>query len=196
MEIDINLGFVTASVDLDLESAVEEAVGDIDWEFLDDLIDHRLSHGSRLDDAVSDAIANSSTTVNGPDIASDLLGQYVDNNAANGNADHTSCPLAQRFEKAVFQANSRLAGSRRGSGAIHTPLTMDDATMVRERLSRIERELGELRAIVRALAMSDSSHARNTDHLTGSLPDRNLSEPIHPPTTNPDRDQEQASILG
>jgi hypothetical protein len=190
MEIstNINLGTVSADIDVDIDDVseglqpyisgeVENQIGDIDWDFVDDMIRDKM-HDGRLDDLVSDAVANHEYEPDGAGIANSLLREYL-TQSATGNSDETGCSLASTFEKAVRVANQRNTRSSGGAGVGWARDTdLDD---LRERLRLLEQ-------IVRRLTMADRNHATATDLITSRLNGVNL-------TVDPDRDQEQP-ILG
>jgi hypothetical protein len=173
MEIstNINLGTVSADIDVDIDDVseglqpyisgeVENQIGDIDWDFVDDMIRDKM-HDGRLDDIVSDAVANHDTEVDGAGIANSLLREYL-TQSATGNSDETGCTLASTFEKAVRVANQRNTRSSGGAGVGWARDTdLDD---LRERLAQLER-------IVRRVALVNLSHTRDIAAMTSGIAD-------------------------
>ena len=197
MEIstNINLGTVSADIDVDtndvseglqpyIRCEVENQLSMFDWDFVDDMIRDRISRGSvGLEDIVSDAIANSSTEVDGAGIAEGLLREYL-RRSPTGSSDDTGCLLAHSFEEAVRLANQRNTRSAEGSGggwARDLSATADTVKHLTDRVAALER-------ILRRLTMADRNHATATDLITGTLG----GVPLF---VDPDRDQEQP-ILG
>ena len=173
MEIstNINLGTVSADIDVDIDDVseglrpyisneVENQISDIDWDFVDDMIRDRLRRDDVLEDIVSDAIANSSTEVDGGGIAADLLTEYLGRDAT-GSSDDTGCSLASSFERAVRLANQRNTRSSEGAGV---PRPADDLDDLRERLAQLER-------IVRRVALVNLSHTRDIAAMTSGIAD-------------------------
>jgi len=173
----IDLGSVTAELAIDIESAVESEVSEIDWDFLTDMIRDAL-HDGTIEDLVSTAVSNGEApSVDGAGIAEDLLCEYL-NRSNLGNSDDTGCSLASRFEKAVRLANQRNTRSSDGAGIA------EDLPAVHQ----LDVRLAQLEQIVRRLTMADRNHATATDLITCTLNGVTL-------TGDPDRDQEQP-ILG
>ena len=196
MEIstNINLGVIRANIDVDtddiseglqpyISGEVENQLNMWDWDFVDDMIRDKWADG-RLEDIVSDAIANSSTEVDGAGIAEDLLREYLSRDAL-GSSDDTGCHLAHSFEKAVRLANQRNTRSAEGSGggwARDLSATADTVKHLTDRVAALER-------ILRRLTMADRNHATATDLITSTLNGVTLF-------VDPDRDQEQPTHLG
>ena len=158
-EIDVDIDVITEGVQPYITNEVENQLNMWDWDFVDDMIRDRLRRDDVLEDIVSDAIANSSTEVDGGGIAADLLSEYL-GQSATGSSDETGCTLASTFEKAVRLANQRNTRSCDGAGigatggpAIHG----------------LEQRLVELERIVRRLTMADRNHATATDLISSTL---------------------------
>lgn len=165
----IDLGSVTAELAIDIESAVESEVSEIDWDFLHDMIRDSL-HDGTIEDMVSTAVSNGEApSVDGAGIAEDLLREYLGRDAT-GSSDDTGCHLASSFERAVRLANQRNTRSADGAGFTARHLAA---------VHQLDVRLAQLEQIVRRLTMADQNHATATDLITSTLID---GAPIHPPT--------------
>ena len=184
----IDLGFVNAELAIDIESAVESEVSEIDWDFLTDMIRDAL-HDGTIEDLVSTAVSNGEApSVDGAGIAEELLREYLGRDAL-GSSDDTGCHLASSFEKAVRLANQRNTRSTEGSGggwARDLSATADTVKHLTDRVAALEQ-------IVRRLTLADRNHATATDLISSTL----IGAPIYPPTdTDNTATDNTAPLLG